>query len=313
VAVPSPDIFELFGPARYTPPGGRTFRLLASMAADVYERRILPRPRTYVDGAPCDDTGALNDTFDLVFLFAERAQIPGVPDIVYPNYHAAFLREVRVEGTATLYFPGRGEKRVRLKRMASAQTPQERNCELVTCNFLEDKEDERATAGSFTSPSSKLAVPTAVRAFVDAANALGMGGDLIDSLEGFAGSLEAAANSPFDAAAEIEARAKRVVGAVKKIEKTLAKGPQLFGPLASAPLLPAEAVAVAVGLKTIEDAAAAQRAAIFGEGSQRPRRFDRPLSIFEVARITGKSADSLIRANSRLPLFAIPPGVEVWT
>lgn len=308
--MPTPDIFELFGPARYTPPGGRTFRLLASMAGDVYERRILPRPRTYVDGGPCDDTGAAHDTFDLAFLFAERAQIPGVPDIVYPNYHAAFMREVRVEGTGTLYFPGRGEKRVRLKRMSSQQIPTERNCEVITCAFIEDKEDERATAGSFTSPSSKLAVPTAVRTFIDQAHALGMGGDLIDSLEGLAGSLEAAVNSPFDAAAEIEARAKRVVGAVKKIEKTLGRAAEAA---AYAPLAPAEAVATVTGLKVLEDAAAAQRAAIFGEGSQRPRRFDRPLSIFEIARITGKSADSLIRANPRLPLFAIPPGVEVWT
>ena len=55
------------------------------------------------------------------FLFAERDTIPNVSERIYPDYHAAFLREARVEGTGTLYFPGRGEKRVRLKRMASSQ------------------------------------------------------------------------------------------------------------------------------------------------------------------------------------------------
>lgn len=308
--MPTPDTFELFGPARYTPPGGRTFRLLAAMTSDVFERRILPRPRAYVDGAPCDDTGAKPDTFDLTFLFAERAQIPGVTERVYPDYHAAFLREARPTGTATLYFPGRGEKRVRLVRMQSQQVPNERNCELVSCNFIEDKEDERATSGSFVAPSSKLAVPTTVRQFVDTAHSLGMGGDLIDSLEAFAGSLERAAQSPFDAAAEIEQRAKRVVGAVKKIEKTMQRATEAA---AYAPLAPAEAFAAATGLKALEDAASSQRAAIFGEGSQRPRVFDRPLSIFEIARLTGKDPDTLIRGNPKLGLFLIPPGVEVWT
>lgn len=306
----TPDTFELFGPARYTPAGGRTFHLRAAMASDVFERRILPRPRPYVDGAPLDDTGALPDAFDLTFLFAERDTIPNVSERIYPDYHAAFLREARVEGTGTLYFPGRGEKRVRLKRMASSQVPNERNCEAVMCSFLEDKEDERATAGSFTAPSSKLAVPVSARQFVDTANSLGMGGDLIDSISALASSLEAAVNSPFDAAAQIEQRAQQLVGAVKKIEKTLKKA---TAAAAYAPLLPAEAFAAATGLKVLEDAAAAQRAAIFGEGSQRPRVFDRTLSIFEVARLTGKSADTLIRSNPRLPLFAIPPGVEVWT
>lgn len=307
--MPTPDTFQIFGPARYTPPGGRTFRLLVASASDVYERRILPRPRPYVDGAPCDDTGAKPDTIDLVALFAENGTIPGVTERVYPDYHAAFNREARVEGVGTLYQPGRGEKRVRLMRLQNQQTASERNTELVTLNFIEDKEDERATAGSFTAPSSKLAVPTTVRTFIDTAHALGMGGDLIDSLEGFAGSLERAANSPFDAAADIEARAKRVVGAVKKIEKVMGKAAEAA---AYAPLAPAEAFAAATGLKAIEDAAAAQRAALFGERSQQPRTFDRPLSIFEIAKLTGKSPDALIRGNSKLPLFGIPPGVPVW-
>jgi len=307
------DTFELFGPARYTPAGGATFSLLAMMASDVYERRIIPRPRPYVDGAPLDDTGALPDALDLTFLFAERGQIPGVNERNYPDYHARFLRDVRVEGTGTLYFPGRGEKRVRLKRMQSQQVPNERNCEAVTCNFLVDAEDERATAGSFVVPTSKLATATVVRQFLDDGNALGMGGDLLESLEDLAGALEAAANSPFDAAADIEDRAARVTAACKRIEKTLSTVPQSFGALAYAPLLPAEAIAAASGLKVLQDVAAAQRGALLGEGSQRQRVFTEPLSIFEIAARLGKNPDDLIRANPRADLFRIPAGVQVWT
>lgn len=306
------DTFELFGPARYTPAGGRTFHLRASTAADVFERRIIPRPRPYVDGAPLDDTGAMPDMFDLVFLFAERDVIPNVSERIYPTYHAAFLREARVEGTGTLYFPGRGEKRVRLKRMASQQVPGERNCEAVTCNFLEDKEDERATAGSFTAPSSKLAAGATARQILDDAHALGMGGDLLEALEDLANFLESAANSPFDAAADIEQRANRAIAACKKVEKAFTKAPQAFETLAFAPLALSEAFATASGLKVLQDAAAAQRGALLGVASQRQRVFTEPLSIFEIATRIGKNPDDLIRANPRADLFLVPPGVPVW-
>lgn len=310
-----PDIFELFGPARYTPAGGLTFHLRAMTASDAYERRIIVRRRPYLEGpAPCDDTGPENDAIDLAFLFAERDPgIPGVTERVYPQYHARFLRECRVEGTGTLYMPGRGERRVRLKRMVSAQTPTERNSETVQASFIEDGEDRaRAGADTFNLPSAKSAGPVLVRQFAAAAAPGGLGGDLLTQLEDAVAQLEATVNAPFEAAADVARRADRVLDLCRRIRR-LHTAPVVATASAFAPLRPPGAAEPLSLLAQIEDVAAGQRAALFGAGSVRPRRFSRPMSIFEIAAMLGQPVDDLIRMNGSLPLFGIPPGVEVLT
>lgn len=312
--MPPPDIFELFGPARYTPAGGATFHLRAMMASDAYERRIIARKRPYLDGAPLDDTGAEPDAIDITLLFAERDPgIPGVAERVYPQYHARFLRECRVEGTGTLYMPGRGERRVRLRRLSSQQTPQERDCETVTCSFLVDLEDGgRAGADTFNLPSSKSAGPVLVRQFAAAAAPGGLGGDLLTQLEDAVAQLEATVNAPFEAAADVARRADRVLDLCRRIRR-LHTAPVVATANAFAPLRPPGAAEPLALLAQIEDVAAGQRAALFGAGSVRPRRFSRPMSIFEIAAQLGQPVDDLIRMNGSLPLFGIPPGVEVLT
>lgn len=311
-----PDIFELFGPARYTPAGGRTFHLRATMASDVFERRIVIRKRPYLEGpAPCDDTGPENDTFEIAALFAERD--PGIPgaegQVVYPDYHAAFLREIRIEGTGTLYFPGRGEKRVRLKRRSSDQTPQERNCEIVRLSFIEDGEDARAGADVFTLPSAKSAGPVLVRQLGATAASIGLGGDLLADIENAMQLLEAAVNSPFTASGLVPARAARVLDLCRRARRLYTARVSRFGSGSVSPLLPASAAKPLRLLSQIEDVAAAQQAAMFGAGTVRPRRFTRPLSIFEIATLLAQPVDELIRLNAGLPLFGIPSGTEVLT
>lgn len=48
-----------------------------------------------------------------------------------------------------------------------------------------------------------------------------------------------------------------------------------------------------------------------GTATTRPRRFDRVLSIFEIATLLGQPVDELIRMNARLPLFGVPAGTEI--
>lgn len=308
------DIFELFGPARLTPAGGDTLNLLATMASVVYERRIIVRKRPYVDGAPLDDTGAEPKQYELALLFANGHGRQDIPQPTYPDYHARFLDAVEVEGTATLYMPGRGEKRVRIKRVVTQQTPDKRDAEIVTMSCLEDKEDERATASSFTLPSAKSAGPVIAQQLLVAAGSFGVGGDLLTSIENFVGSLEAAANSPFDSAAEIMGRADRLTDACKRMERIGTTARQRFGELAFSPLGPPEVVGMVKMLKQLQDTAAVQRSSIFGTATTKPRRYARTVSIFDVAQELGQSADELIRLNSRLPsLFSIPPGTEIIT
>lgn len=308
------DIFELFGPARLTPAGGDMMNLLATMASQVYERRIIVRKRPYVDGAPLDDTGADPKQYEVSILFANGHDRQDIPQPTYPDYHAKFLDAVEVEGTATLYMPGRGEKRVRIKRVVTQQTSVMRNAEVVTMSCLEDKEDERASASSFTQPSAKSAGPVIARKLRIEAEGLGMGGDLLNSIDQLVASLEAAANSPFDSAAEIQARADRLTDACKRVEKIGTTARQRFDALAFSPLASPGAVAMVKLLKQLQDTAAVQRSALFGTATTKPRRFDRTVSIFEVATLLGQSPDELLRLNSKLPsLFAIPPGTEIIT
>lgn len=308
------DIFELFGPARLTPAGGDTFNLLVMSAVQAYERRIITRRRPYLDGAPLDDTGSDPKTHDVVLLFANGHGRQDIPQPTYPDYHQRFLAAVEVEGTATYYAPGRGERRVRIKRVSSEQAPGQRNSETVTLSMVEDLEDERATAGSFTLPSAKSAGPVLARQLLVEAEAQGMGGDLLAAIGAFVDSLEAAANSPFDSAAEMQQRADALTSACKRFERLGLTGRQRFDDFAYSPLLPPDAAATLVLLRQLQDTAAAQRSALFGTATTKPRSFTRTLSIFEVASLLGQSADELIRLNPRLPsLFAIPAGVTVIT
>jgi prophage DNA circulation protein len=312
--VPAPDIFEQYGFPRYTPRQGVAFLLRATMVGDVFERRVVTRKQPYLEGpAPCDDTGPENDTFDVGALFARSddvfAQMVGEP--VYPDYHARFLRDIRVEGTGTLYFPGRGELRVRLKRRTSQQVPEERDAERVVLSFIEDGEDGRASADSFTLPSAKSAGPVLVRQFGAAAAQLGFGGDLLQALEDFMAALEAAVNDPFNSAGLVPQRAQRVLDVCKRIRRVHTRVIQT--PPAFSPLLPPGASSALTLIAQIEDTAAAQKGAIFGTASIRPRRFSQRLSIFEIAVKVGQPVDELIRLNAGLPLFGIPAGVEVLT
>lgn len=313
----NPDVFELFGLARYTPAGGTTFYLRATMVGDTFERRIVERRRPYLEErpAPCDDTGPNNDTFDVTLLFARADEVLAqrVGEPVYPDYHARFLRESRVEGTATFYFPGRGEKRVRLKRRDSTQDPSARDSEVVRLSLLEDGEDNRAGADTFALPSAKSAGPVLVRQFAEAAGPLGLGGDLLTILEDAMTALEAAVNSPFDAAAQVQQRAQRVLDVCARMRRLHTSVVQKFEPPSFSPLRPPDASIALALLSQIEESAAAQRGAIFGTGTIRPRTFGRVLSIFDVAALLGQPVDDLIRLNAALPLFGIPAGVQVLT
>lgn len=316
--VPFPDTFELFGFARYTPAGSRPFNLRAMTASDAYERRIIKRRRPYLDGAPLDDTGAEPDTFDIVALFAQSdtALSGRAGEAAYPGYHARFLREARKGGTGTLYFPGRGEKRVRLVRRVSTQTAEARNSEVVTLAFLEDLEDGRAGADTFSLPSAKTAPALLLRQFSASAVRIGLGGDLLDLLDDAVTLLEAATRDPFNAAGLIPLRAQRVLDLCGRVRRLSTRAVQPFegnGDEVFAPLTPPDAAEALGLLALLEDAAAAQKAAVYGTATTRPRKFDRPLSIFDVAALLGQPVDDLIRLNARLPLFGIPPGVEIIT
>ena len=311
------DTFQLFGPARWTPAdGSRTFALALVQNDTAHERRLVERKRPYVEGSPFDDGGADAKPFTLRAIFANGHGVAGVPDPAYPQYHRDFLDalERKGKGTSTLYSPGRGEKRVRYKGYQSSQTPDRRDCEFVDLRFVEEREDERASADSFTLPSAKTAAPIVARQMTDAGHALGIGGDLFDSIGALVNRLSAAANAPFDSAAAMQERVDGLLGAVGRLGRDLARGPQRFGDGAASPLLSPEAAPVALGLVVLRDTAHRQASATYGERSVVPRSFSTQLSIFDVAaRLGGQSVGELIQLNARrVPsLFAIPAGFPV--
>ncbi len=307
------DTFTLFGPARWTPAdGSRTFALALVANGHSFERRIVERKRPGLDGAPLDDAGSNPKPYDQRAFFGNGHGVAGVPDPAYPGYHREFLDalEQRGKGTSTLYVPGRGEKRVRFKRYATSQSPDMRDCEFVDLAYTEDLEDEHPTAGSFTLPSAKSAGPVLARKLLDDGHALGIGGDLFDAIGAFVARVTAAATSPFDSAADMQARVGELIGHIERCEKKLAglPGPGLFSPLA-----PVDAAATLVGLSLLKDNARRLVSATFGEASVVPRSFPVTLSIFDVAAKLGQDPGKLVSLNvRRVPsLFAIPAGFPV--
>jgi len=309
-----PDIFELFGPARITTANGQQYWLLATTASVEVERRIVEQKRPGVDGAPLDDQGANPKVYNLRILFADGHGRAEIPTPTYPDYHEKFLAAVDNGDTVTTYFPGRGEKRVKIKRLASEQTAMMRNAEVVTLLCLEDREDERPTADSFVLPSAKSAGPVVARQFLAAAETIGLGGDFVDAVERFAAELEAAAQSPFDSAAEIQDRADRLQAACERVESIGSKVQDRANALAFAPLVPGDAGLACRLLKKLQGVAAAHRTAIYGVSTTQARAFARTVSIYEVAQKLGQPVEDLIRMNARLPsLLSIPPGTKILT
>lgn len=307
------DTFTLFGPARWTPlDRSRTFALALTSNRQSFERRIVERKRPGLDGAPLDDAGANPKPFDLRAIFANGHGVKDVPDPAYPDYHRDFLDalEQKGKGTSTLYVPGRGEKRVRLRRYETGQTTDARDVEFVDLIFTSDLEDEHPSAGSFTLPSAKSAGPVLARKLLDDGHALGIGGDLFDAIGAFVARVTAAATSPFDSAADMQARVGELIGHIERCEKKLAAlpGPGLFSPLA-----PVDAAATLVGLALLKDNARRLVSATFGEASVVPRSFPVTLSIFDVAAKLGQDPGKLVQLNvRRVPsLFAIPAGFPV--
>lgn len=313
--MPSADFFAQFGPARWTAPDGRrTYKLAASSVSKTHERRVIMRRRPYLDGAPLDDTGAEPRAYELALLFANGHGVPGVPDPAYPDYHAEVDAALEAEGTSTLYVPGKGEKRVRVKRTSTMQIPTERDCEVITISVVEDREDERATADSFVLPSAKSALPVVARRFLDDASSLGMGSDLLSAIERGVNAITAAANAPFDSAADLQQRVEAFLASCDRCEAALTRGPKMFGAPAAAPFLSPEAASVRASLQFLRDAAHGQVRAAFGAGSVQTRRFGQTLSIFEIAARLGQDPADLVRLNAKLPSVAhIPAGTPVLT
>ncbi len=310
----TPDIFQQLGFVKLTPAGSKTtFTLRQNLITHTIKRRPVPRKQPEVEGAPIDDTGSDPDTFDVPLLFARSDTVLQaiIGEAVYPQYHARFLREARVRGTATIYIPARGELRVCVDSIVSTQSPDARDCENVMLRVLVDREDGRAGADTFNLPSAKSAPPILLQQFASAAVQVGLGGDLLGDLEAAVDALQAAINSPLDAAGDVSRRADRVLNLCGKIRRLSTAPVQPFRAGGTPPLLLAEAVEPLTLLALLEDAAAAQRSAVNGTATTRPRRFDRVLSIFEIATLLGQPVDELIRLNARLPLWGVPAGTEI--
>lgn len=310
-----PDIFEKYGLVRWTSPdGAQTFTLRHALMSHTIERRVVPRKRPGLDGAPLDDTGAEPDGFEvpLMFLRTDTALQAIVGVDVYPTHHARFLRAARVEGTSTMYIPGRGTKRVRIRRIVSTMNPTARDAEEVTLSVIEDLEDPaRAGADTFTAPSAKSSPRVYQLALTASAGPVGWGGDLLYQLGAAIDRLQAVIDDPLSAAGDIGQRADRVLDLCRKMRRLHTAPVQPFDGGGYAPLRATDAFEPLALLARIEDAASAQRAAVFGTATTRPRRFNRVLSIFDIATELGQPVADLIRLNARLPLFGIPAGTEV--
>lgn len=305
-----PDSFTLFGPARWTRPDGRkTYNLATVSLNQAFERRIVVRKRPYLDGAPLDDTGAEPGAHELAFGFWNGHGVANVPEPAYPEYHLEMLEAFQLKGTSTLYIPGRGEKRIRIKMVRSSQYPTERDCEVIAISILEDAEEERVTAAAFVLPSAKSAPPVLARAVASWAEPIGFAGDLLDLVTFATTKLTAAVNAPFDSADAIQQRVDALHGAIGRLEDAIVTTPARAGAL---PLATPEAVLTLGALGMLRDSASAQVSATYGTGTVRPRTFREVVSIFDVANRTGNDAADLMRLNARLPsLFAIAPGTPV--
>lgn len=307
-------IFGQYPPGRWEVEGAEGIVFPVERIEEVYSNRLVPHKRIYRDGARIDDTGSEPTGWDITIGWYNAADHEeGVDGLVlYPDLLNMFCAACKIHKTGDLTVSTVGKRRCRAESYRRVESFSEIDVAAMTVRFLEDNEDDAATA-AFAAPSASSVASRYAKEALDASQLHGCQSVDLLSLEGLAAELEALASAPGELVAQMEARVGNVAAAAQRVQNAFASQGDAAREEIQALLTDPTSSRAHRSLERLRDTV--HRAVADANkhlGQPVSRTFDRDLSIFTIAASLGQDAEKLIPLNQQLPdLLSIPRGTVV--
>lgn len=276
------------------------------------ENTLVKQRRPYRRGAKIDKLGGDVVVYTVTLGFWNECTEPGIPE-GYFRYASVLEESAKVQATGNLWLGRDGQVRACLKSIHAVETAEERDMVAMTATWWEDTEDEAVTA-ALVKPSASATLPTVIGDLVGEAIDAGIWSEELSKLQ------ETDLGRILDDAASLLAGGLAAAGAVLALLDAIEEGfSQEYDstalPAASLALDPDAALFVMFarrGRDLLGGAAASVR--VRGP-TTRIVRFDRVVSIFDVAAAHGQAVEDVVNLNTGhlnpAHFFAIPKGTGV--
>lgn len=305
------EVFEQYPAASWTV-GKKTWEFPVNKISESGGNRIVQRERPFRDGAKLDDVGASPVCWTIEVLFQNSLQ-EGNSDAkpLYPNVLNEMIRSFATHETGDLVVPTIGKVRARAKTYRREETNDARDQAVVTFEFVQDNEDN-IDATAFALPTVRASVKRLAESATFAAESDGTFNSALADLNEFAANLEAIATFPSDTLQDIDSQSAIVVAAVDRVMNAFTSKNNNPTTKARGMLGDPDSSVTQRKLVSLQDTSARARAELRKNLPPIVRTvFEVPLTIFEVAVLTGQNAEDLLAINPSLDPLFIPAGTVV--
>ncbi len=305
-------LFEQLITCRWTAKGQATVLIPVSRITETVDTRLAARRRAYRLGWKLDSTSRDGHIWELECIYRSApTDEDDDGEGIYPYDLNDLCATIDVDATGDLDLPTRGPVRARFKGYRRTEDAEMVDAATIALTFWEDNEDD-ATSASFSGPTAKAGAKLAgAQATEDLAEAGAWDFDIGDFNELCAG-LEAIANFPGDIIDQVDAKVNAIVNGIARVEKAFADSKNRLAGDASTLLTDPSSAPALRSLSRLGDVATKARLEAGLSTKTVLRRFDRTLSIFDVATTLGQDGTLLLGLNRGLPdPLAIPPGTPV--
>ncbi|MCP4674342.1 MAG: hypothetical protein GY854_02255 [Deltaproteobacteria bacterium] len=299
---PGPTVWEQLPVASWKVGGSAQLAFPVVSIDESGGNRIAIRERPYRPGAKLDDIGSVPKRWNLVALFENSIEEPGLEangdKPLYPDVLNELLESFDLyhDEPGDLVIPTRGPVRARLGTYHRGEQNPERDSATLTLTFIQDNEDN-VDAASFNLPSVKANSRRVAEEVEESAQEDGAWDTSLQDLKEYAAQLEGLINAPQEYKRDFEQQAKMVMSAVDRVFSAFSKqgkeGRDLFrDPETGATQRELNALKDMVGRETIE----ARR----GRPQLVSVVFAEDQSLMSVAVMHGQSFDDLLEVNTQL-------------
>lgn len=275
--------------------------------------RIVQRERPFRDGAKLDDVGSSPKcwTLDVIFQNTLNAEGGSASKPLYPNVLNEMIRSFDTHETGDLVVPTIGKVRARAKTYRREETNETIDQAMVVFDFVQDNEDN-IDATAFSLPTAQGSVLRLAQAATFSAESDGTFDSSLADLNEFAAGLEAIATFPSNTLQDIDNQSSIVVAATDRVLNAFTSKSNNPKTKARAMLSDPDSSATQRKLVQLQDTSARARAELRKNLPPIIRTvFDVPLTIFDVAALTGQAVEDLLAINPGLDPLYIAPGAIV--
>jgi prophage DNA circulation protein len=304
----SKDLFEKLVVASWTVAGLPTIYFPVQSIRESGGNRLAIRERPYRDGGKVDDIGSKPRRWSLTSIFENSIKEEGLPPTkaLYPHVLNRLLESFGKHETGDLVVPTRGRIRARADSYARDEISDSRDHAMVELEFVEDNEDN-VDAQSFASPSVGASARRLSETTRFSAQSDGAWSTSLADLNEFVSELEAFANAPGDAVADLDQQAGIVIAATNRAGNA-------FNDAAEGSDVLRDPESSQTQRKLLETKDMAGRARANAQGGL-PRivsvTYSNTRTLFSIAAELGQDAAELISLNRVLDPLEVPAGAVV--